>query len=102
MGRLRVLVDVPHEVDGTYVDGQCWVSPDLLPELLGWTLKPEGLCRGDVCVPVASTELASITDDGLIRLNEVARLLGRASVASAASDGLPVIALALQPEARRE
>jgi peroxiredoxin len=102
MGRLRVLVDVPHEVDGTCTEGQCWVSTDLLPELLGWTLRSEGLCRGDVCLPVAADVLASITQDDRVQLGGVARLLGRASVVSPVAGQVPVMALALQPEARRE
>ena len=44
-------------------------------EALGWTQKPEGLCQGDVCVPVASNP-DLITDQG-IHLEGLAELLGR-------------------------
>lgn len=42
---------------------------------LGWELKPEGLCRGPVCVPVPERS-ALVHDDG-IDLAELARLLDR-------------------------
>ena len=32
--------------------GRVVLSPEVVREALGWEFKPEGLCRGDVCVPV--------------------------------------------------
>ena len=35
------------------VDGQAlWLPIERIEAATGWTLKPEGLCRGPVCVPV--------------------------------------------------
>lgn len=39
------------------------------PGVLGWERKPEGLCRGEVCVPAPAGRR--------IDLNELGRLLGR-------------------------
>jgi hypothetical protein len=51
------------------------IARDALRRALGWELKPEGLCKGDLCVPVRNpAELAG--QDG-IDLAAFARALGR-------------------------
>lgn len=39
------------EVDGEVRAGSVLVTPQALHAATGWQLKPEGLCKGDVCVP---------------------------------------------------
>src|SRR5436190_10585457 len=51
------------------------VSPAELQELTGWQLKPEGLCRGDVCVPTRARPEVEV--DGAVDLGVVADLLGQ-------------------------
>lgn len=36
--------------------GALWMAPADVERLLGWTLKPEGLCRGPVCVPLSGRD----------------------------------------------
>ena len=39
--------------DGAREDGErLWLAPEDLEAATGWTLKPEGLCREDACVPL--------------------------------------------------
>jgi peroxiredoxin len=102
MGRLRVLAERTHEVEGSVRDGRAWVRPGALPDLIGWSLRAEGLCRGDVCVPVAPGRRAALEADGWLDLGGTAQTLGRSSVIDAEDAARPVIALALDPESRRQ
>jgi len=65
---------------GTIIETEASVAADRVvlsggPGALGWEWKDEGLCRGEVCVPVRDPE-ALRAGDG-IDLEEFARLLGR-------------------------
>ncbi len=64
-------VDVPARVDGERV----WLSPEAVRESLGWELKPEGLCRGAVCIPLSAG--SSPVGDGGVDLAGLAAILRR-------------------------
>lgn len=55
--------------------GRMRIAESALEESLGWELKPEGLCRGDVCVPVRDREALVHRDE--VDLGVFAELLGR-------------------------
>jgi hypothetical protein len=76
MSHTATIVDDDHElqVRGTARGDALLVDPDDLAAT-GWTLKPEGLCRGDVCVPVRDRD-ALVSPDG-IDVRAFARTLGR-------------------------
>ncbi|MCW2844914.1 MAG: Redoxin domain protein [Nocardioides sp.] len=72
---MLTLIDVDgraHEVAlrGGYVDGAD------LAAATGWTLKPVGLCRGDVCVPLLGRAVAHPDDGTRIDLDRWAGALG--------------------------
>jgi peroxiredoxin len=50
--RVTVLADTVEEVSALVGDGQVLVPLADVPRLTGWTLKDQGLCRDDACVPV--------------------------------------------------
>ncbi len=65
-----------HDVDLAVHDGTVWALAAELAAATGWELKPEGLCRGDVCVPVR--DLAALVDeDGRVSLDVFARVVGK-------------------------
>lgn len=53
----------------TSLDG---VTADDFAEHTGWAPKPEGLCRGEVCVPAPG----SLLDDGTVHIATAAARLG--------------------------
>ena len=69
----------------------------MLPAALGWTLQPEGLCRGDVCVPVRDRDALFVGEQ--LDLVAVADALGRPTVVDADAG---IVAVALDREQRRD
>jgi hypothetical protein len=57
------------------------VAPDDLAARTGWTLKPEGVCKGEVCVPLPPEARAA---DGRLDATVVASRLGMPLVADEA------------------
>ena len=52
------------------------VSPTALETATGWSVKPEGFCRGAVCVPAGG----AVAADGRVDLAAFAAVMGRAIV----------------------
>ena len=58
-----------------------WITPTDLSTITGWELKPQGLCRDDVCVPIpAGRESELLGGDNRVNLAAIARLLGQPTV----------------------
>ena len=79
------------------------ISAESLTETLGWELKPEGLCRGDVCVPVSGpTTLAGDPTSGDVATVDamaVATALDRPAAHDPVSD---VVAVGAPRASRRQ
>jgi hypothetical protein len=62
-------------VDAAIDGGRVRLAPDVLRRALGWELKPEGLCRDAVCVPVRGQ--GEVVNDRGVDLAAFAALLSR-------------------------
>jgi hypothetical protein len=63
------------QVDATVGPDEVRLLPAELERVLGWELKPQGLCQGDRCVPAPAT--SGLIRGGRIDLASFASLLGR-------------------------
>jgi hypothetical protein len=83
MASLITLVDDDRHADvpGAARDGHVLVSAAAVATLTGWALKPEGLCRDDVCVPVRDRDALAHGD--LVDVEAFAATLGRVAVVDA-------------------
>ena len=53
-----------------------WLPARDAEQITGWTLKPEGLCKGEICVPVPPARAAEFVDAGTINVATLWRHLG--------------------------
>jgi hypothetical protein len=54
-----------------------WIDAGALPGATGWELKPEGMCRGEVCVPIPPARAAEFARDGRFNMRAFADHLGQ-------------------------
>jgi len=77
MSQSFTLIDGDHvaEVEAAIDGATVRLAPDALRAVTGWELKPEGLCKGDTCVPVR--DRAALADARGVDLAAFARVLDR-------------------------
>ena len=85
---LTVLTEQVTTVEATWDNARPVVALETLPDLVGWELKAEGLCRADTCVPLSDRAMVERPDGA--DLVAVAAVLGRPTVVDA-DGGLAVI-----------
>jgi hypothetical protein len=96
MVEVTVMSDATRSVEAQVSEGRVLIDPAQLSEAVGWELKPEGLCRDEVCVPVR--EPAALFVGAELDLAAVGAALGRPVVVDADAR---LAAIALDAEARR-
>ncbi len=64
-------------VDADATSGGLWLSGDDLKRVSGWEFKPQGFCKGDVCVPTPAARKSEFVDRNRFNLAALANLLGQ-------------------------
>lgn len=78
MAALTLLLEGgPAEVEARAEGEALWIGADDAAAATGWELKPEGLCRGPVCVPVPPGRREELARGGEIDLAACWRLMGK-------------------------
>ena len=85
-------------VEATVDAGRVFLSLEVVHEALGWELKPEGLCQGDVCVPVRDP--AKLKGGAGLDLGVLAETLGR-PLALDADEGVAALGIAASDQTAR-
>lgn len=62
-----------------------WLAAADVTRATGWTLKPEGLCQGAVCVPMPATASSDLVREDAVNIAAFWRLLERPVVHDAAN-----------------
>jgi hypothetical protein len=75
-------------VEGVWSGDHLMVHRSEIPTAIGWELKPQGLCRGDMCVPLVNID--EVERGGGYDLNAIAGLLHRPTLGDPAADILVV------------
>jgi len=96
MTTVTIVSDETHDIGAEMVDDRVLVDVDALPTALGWTLKPEGLCRADTCVPVRDRDALFVGE----RLDLVAAA-DAVGLATVVDPDTAMVAVALDREQRR-
>jgi hypothetical protein len=92
-----IVTDEIRTVTAVADDDRLLIDPDALVDALGWEWKPEGLCRGDVCVPVRDHAAVMVGEQ--LDVGAVAAALGRLVVVDAPAG---IAAIASSKESRHE
>jgi hypothetical protein len=83
-------------VDGDLAADEALVAPAVVESTLGWTVKPEGLCRAEVCVPWGANGAPAA--GAAIDLVATASRLGHATLVDAEA---AVVVVGVSAERRR-
>ena len=63
-----------------------WISAPELAAATGWSMKPEGLCRDDICLPVPREQAAGFVDGDRVNAAAFWRRMQHPVVRAAAGD----------------
>lgn len=88
----------PITIDAHATASGVHVGPSAVRDALGWDVKPQGLCRGQQCIPIPPS--APLVHDDGVDLATLASLIGR-PLALDAAEGAACLGIAADDRARR-
>ncbi len=68
---------VTQGVNAETTRGGLWLTPDAMERAAGWRLKPEGFCKGEVCIPIPPARKEGFVAGGRYNLAALAELIGQ-------------------------
>ena len=71
---------------GSHSNDELWLSASDTAAITGWSMKPEGFCKDDVCVPMPLGEADRFVKDDAINVSAFWALMGKPVVRSEAAD----------------
>tara|TARA_B100001113_G_scaffold345850_1_gene335985 strand:+ start:5363 stop:5779 length:417 start_codon:yes stop_codon:yes gene_type:complete len=77
---ITILTNSVTSIAGHWDEGDPFVDEAEIKAILGWEIKPEGLCKDDACIPVHHEQ--SFKHQERYNLHTVARLTGRPTLIS--------------------
>ena len=83
MGKLDEVIVLSQEttaLQGAWIDDEPYVTPEDLETVLGWQVKPEGLCKNDACIPIGDS--VNFGEGDSMNLKDVATLVGHPSLSA--------------------
>jgi hypothetical protein len=54
-----------------------WLDRHAIEQTLGWTWKPEGLCQGEICVPISPRNASTMVRDDRLDIAAMWRQMGQ-------------------------
>jgi len=66
--------------------GELWLSATDTVAATGWTMKPEGFCKADVCVPTPAVNADKFVRGDQVNVSQFWNLMGKPAVASSNAD----------------
>ena len=83
---VTVLTETTETRTSAEAGDQLWLGRSETQEATGWQLKPEGLCKGDVCVPIPAGQDRDFVRDDDVNVSAFWNMLGKPAAASVQGD----------------
>ena len=85
---VTVLTDSTMAISGHWTKEGPYINAEEIKEILGWEVKPEGLCKEDTCIPI--DEHKDLEDQGRYSLREIANLTGHPALVSSETQTIAI------------